>query len=521
MGYAPLEETKELKQACSEIIEGVISGHINKKNLDEQKILIARKYGINKVLKNAEIFHFASKDESYRFLRDFFRIKPVRTASGVANIAVMWLGPDGYSCPGKCIYCLQGKNSPKSYTGREPTTMRAIRNNYDPFLQVVNRLKQLKIIGHSTDKCELIIMGGTFPSMPFSFQEKFVQQCLDAMNGCSSNSLEQAQELNENAKNRCIGLTIETRADFCSDEHIEEMLKLGCTRVELGLQTTSEEIMWKIKRGYTTEENKLAIKRLRDAGLKVTVHWMPGLTGLNGKIDLEAELEQFKALFDDADYRPDEIKIYPVLVLPGTELYELWKTGKYAPINSEQMMDLLINMKCIVPLYVRIKRIMRDIPQDESLAGASTTNLRQLAKQTMEQKREKCRCIRCREIGMQEKIPVEPAMHIADYDASGGKEFFLSFENKEQEILLGFLRLRTGKKAFVRELHVYGELTPIGEATKNVQHTGLGKRLIKKAEEIAKMNNFDQLFITSGIGVRRYYENLGYKRQGNYMAKTL
>ena len=532
MAFAILEKTLEMKLACNEIIERILEGRITKENFEYEKIITSKKYNLGKILKNAEIFQFIEKtDSNYDFLKRFFKIKPIRTSSGVANISVMWLDKDHkdprnpekfYSCPAACVYCAQGQNAPKSYTGCEPTTMRAIRNNYDPFLQVSNRLKQLQIIGHSTDKCELIVMGGTFTSMPPAYQDNFIKGCIDAMNESMSQSLEEAQIKNETALNRCIGLTIETRADFCKQHHVEQMLRLGCTRVEIGVQSTSNEILAAIKRGHNAEENIRAVALLKNSGLKFTAHWMPGLTGLLGEIDERMEIEMFSQLFSDSNYRPDELKIYPVLVLPETELYEMWKRGEYKALTKDQMLDLLIEMKKIVPRYVRVKRVMRDISEHEAQAGASTTNLRQLAKLKMQKLGIDCNCIRCREVGLQNKLAHSVDLIIDEYKSSEGKEFFISYENTENGLLLGFLRLRIAKeKAFVRELHVYGEMTPIGEESRQTQHRGIGKKLLEKAEEIVSSSGITKLFVVSGIGVREYYRKLGYEFKNYYMVKKL
>lgn len=518
--------------ACLEIISRIEAGEITPHNIEFEKIQAAKKYLLLKIPKNAEIYNYAQKDSpNFQLVRELLRIKPVRTLSGIANISVMWLdksrrslhNPERYySCPGACIYCVQGENAPKSYTGCEPTTMRATRNEYDPWKQVTNRLKQLHIIGHATDKCELIIMGGTFTATTNEYQDSFVKRCLDAFNEEDSNTLEEAQLKNENARNRCIGLTIETRADFCHSNHVSQMLKLGCTRVELGIQSTSDEILRAIKRGHDTKENIRAIKLLKDSGLKFTAHWMPGLTGLLGEIDEEKEIESFRQMFSDSNYKPDELKIYPVLVLPSTELYNMWKNGEYKPLTQEQMLRLLIEMKKIVPPYVRIKRIMRDISEHEAAAGATTTNLRQLTKMKMEELGLNCQCIRCREIGLNYKQSQDVDLVINEYEASGGREFFISYEDAKQKLLLAFLRLRiANNQAFVRELHVYGEVTPIGEKSKQVQHRGLGRKLLAKAEEITASGGIRKISVTSGVGVRDYYRKLGYALEKPYMVKSL
>ena len=351
---------------------------------------------------------------------------------------------------------------------------------------------------------------------PSDFQDEFIKRCLDGFNGAESESLAEAQALNETAKNRCIGLTIETRADYCSQQQIEQMLRLGCTRVEIGVQAIDEDLLKITKRGHDTKTNIEAIQRLKENGLKVCVHWMPGLTGLQ-KLDEEKEIEMFRQLFT-SDYMPDELKIYPTLVIPGTELHALWKSGKYTPLQLDQMIRLLIEFKKIVPEFVRIKRVMRDISEHKAEAGAKTTNLRQLAAMQMKAQGLKCRCIRCREVGHVEKIVGNIMLKRKDYEASGGREIFLSYESKNA--LFGFLRLRLGEIARIREVHVYGSVVPISKKG-NWQHTGFGKSLMEEAEGIAKENGCRKITVTSGTGVREYYKKLGYFFEAPYMVKNL
>lgn len=523
-----------IQNVAQQLLKEIRDGRIkNQEELEIEKIRTAAQYGIGNVIKNSYIASLVSlNDNDYEKIRKFLQIKHVRTASGVANIAVMWLYKSHeYSCPFSCIYCPQGTRetdgvlraiAPKSYTGVEPTTLRAIRNNFDPFLQVSNRIKQLNLIGHPTDKCELIIMGGTFMATPTGFQDEFVKRCFDGFNGTNSKTLEEAQFVNEKAKNRCIGLTTETRADYCRQQQIEQMLRLGCTRVEIGVQTIDDELLAKTKRGHDTKTNIEAIKRLKENGLKACVHWMPGLTGLYGEIDEKKEVEMFSRLFSDTAYRPDELKIYPTLVVPGTELHELWKHGKYIPLTTEQAIRLLIKFKKLVPEYVRIKRIMRDISEHKPEAGAKTTNLRQIAKKEMEKQGLACKCIRCREVGHVVVSAEEPLLHLTEYEASGDREIFLSFEGGGA--LLGFLRLRLdgGGVAKIRELHVYGSMIPISRKSDAWQHKGLGRKLMKEAEEIARENGKSKITVTSGVGAREYYrKQLGYIFKAPYMVKKL
>lgn len=498
------KDSPEFVAACNELVQKIKAGLIvSRRSLDAEKIFLAKKYRLPKIPKNPEILAAIDADDAVRAV---LKMKPMRTASGIANIAVMWLPENPKeSCPANCIYCAQGHNSPKSYTGTEPATMRAQRLAYDPHLQVENRLRQFKIMGHDTDKCELIIMGGTFMSRPVHERDMFVKRAFDAFNNAPSQSLAEAQLLNETSQNRVIGMTIETRADFCNPE---EMLRLGTTRVEIGIQSTDDEILRMINRGHLSAKNKEAIRKCRSAGLKVCCHWMPGLTGL-GKLDVKKEVNDFSKLFSDPDYMPDEIKIYPTLVIEGTDLYLKWMKGEYEPLQKEQLIDLIIEMKKHIPEYVRVKRIMRDIAEWKVSAGTGTTNIRQLSNAA-------CRCIRCREIKSSETWGAE--LKVMKYEAGGSTEYFISFEKDDK--IVGFCRLGIGQEARIRELHVYGMMAPLkGDA--NAQHKGFGRMLVEKAEEISRQNGRNRIYVTSGIGVMEYYRKLGYEKDGYYMAKNI
>lgn len=511
-----------LKKAANLLADKISAGEIKTKNqLENEKIRIAKKYSFGKIPKNAELLPLMEKKEDLSEVKKLLSMKPVRTASGVANIAVMWssdidIGNEKtFSCPADCIYCPQGKNSPKSYMGVEPTTLRAIRNNYDPYKQLENRLHHFHITGHPTDKCELILMGGTFTAMNNPFRRNFIKRCYDALNEKNSSTLEEAIRLNETAPNRCVGLTIETRSDFCDEKIISEILGYGTTRVEIGVQSTSNSILKKVNRGHDTRCNKDAFSRLRKAGLKITAHWMPGLTGLF-ELDLNKEISLFSRLFSDPSYRPDELKIYPTLVIPGTKLHEMWKAGKYKGLSEEEMAYLLVELKKRVPGYVRIKRVMRDISEHEVSTGPSKTNLRQMVKESGAE----CNCIRCREVGLSRKEPENIELCSEEYEASGGREFFISYEDPGERLLVGFIRLRLDSKATVRELHVYGNMASLHEKG-GWQHHGYGAGLLKKAEEIAKENGYASIRITSGVGVRNYYRRLGYRLENCYMTKAI
>lgn len=514
----------------NDITKLILSGKAKKESIELTKSTMAKKYNLSAIPKNADIVKWSESrfgKEDMEYLRAFLQTKPVRSGSGVSVIAVMAMG----DCPGKCIYCPRGDNSPQSYTGVEPATMRAKRVNFDPYEQVKNRLWQLELTGHLTDKCELIIMGGTFPALSRKFQENFVKRCFDALNGNRAGSLEKAQKLNEKAKHRCIGITIETRPDYCKQRHIIQMLGLGATRVELGVQSTDDFILKKICRGHTVEDVVNATKLLKDSGLKVCYHMMPGLTGIGGRIDMRKEMDQFDEIFHNSDFKPDLLKIYPTLVIPGTGLHKIWKSGKFISLSKIQIKKIILHAKEEVPEWVRIQRMQRDISWEKIDAGPDTTNIRQLIQEEMQNAGIKCRCIRCREVGHSNAIPEKIEMRFFEYDASMGKEFFISFEDFEKGILIGYIRLRISDNSFikdlkdcalVRELHVYGQETALGKReNEKWQHRGYGMLLLKKAENISVKLGYGKIAVTSGIGAREYYRKLGYKLKGAHMIKII
>ncbi len=514
-----------IDKALAELLRGIKSGKITKENLEINKEIISKKHKLNRLVKNAEILEFSNFDKD---VVNVLKIKPVRTKSGVSVIALM---TKPYPCPGKCIYCPTAKGAPKSYTGVEPAALRAKMNDFDPIKQIKSRLRQFDLIGHPSDKCEIIIMGGTFLAMPSDYKEWFAKSIFDALNGTTSSTLEEAKKKNETATHRCVGLTVETRPDYCHEEHIREMLRYGATRVELGVQSTDDSILKAVKRGHDVKETVSATKLSKDSALKVCYHMMPGLTGLVKK-NLKKEYADFMKIFEDESFRPDLLKIYPTLVIPGTELYEMWKRGEYNPLTIDETIDLLIKIKTAVPKWVRIQRIQRDISSKKIVAGPNMTNLRQKIHEIMNERGLKCNCIRCREIGRHpEDIEKTPVLNVVKYRASEGTEYFISFET--ENAIWGLLRLRIPgnpfispldrKTGLIRELHVFGSQVRIGESSKGdaAQHKGLGRALVKKAEEIAKDEGMNSIAIISGIGVREYYRKLGYSLRGHYMWKEL
>jgi len=427
-----------------------------------------------------------------------------------------------FPCPGKCVYCPGSPEAPKSYTIESPAVLRARSCGFDASKQVEIRLKTLAEMGHARDKIELIIMGGTFLSYPRDYQYQFVKDCYDALNGVTSSSLEGARKLNEKAEHRCVGLCIETRPDFCGEEEIARMLDFGTTRVELGVQTLDDEIHHLTKRGHGVAEVSSATRLLRDRGFKVYYHWMPGLPGSTPEHDLEMS----KQLFEDPRFRPDGLKLYPTLVVRGSELESWYRDNRYQPYSDEITIDLLVAIKGVIPKYVRISRLMRDIPSKFILAGSRDLALRGTVRKRMQEARVRCSCIRCREYGHRRRDgwPIgRPDLTRLDYETTGGREIFLSYED-ENETLFGLLRLRVSEEAaVVRELHIFGPEVPLGEEVEQAaQHHGLGEGLLREAEGIAREEfKGDRLLVLSGIGAREYYRSLGYSLEGAYMAKEL
>jgi len=439
-------------------------------------------------------------------------------------------------CPGNCIYCPSFESMPRSYTPESPAVLRARQCDYDARKQVERRLRILFEMGHPSDKVELIVMGGTFLAYPEDYQFRFIKECYDALSGAVSANLGEAKLLNEIAAHRCTGLCIETRPDWCGQAEVDRMLEFGTTRVELGVQTLDDDIYRLVRRGHEVENVVEATALLKKHGFKVHYHWMPGLPGSTP----EKDLEMTEKLFSDSCFRPDGLKLYPTMVVEGTELEKWYREKRYQPYDLDPgtMMQLLGRIKSVVPEYVRISRVLRDIPPKFIVAGLKDS-LRDVLKQRMEKTAIECRCIRCREYGHRARNGweiSEPRLARLDYEASGGREIFLSFED-EKETLFGLLRLRIqggeqdipgkhdkGNLGIIRELHVYGaEVALRYRKPGTVQHKGLGKALLKEAERIARDEfQAQQIVVLSGVGARQYYRNeFGYTSDGDYMVKEI
>ncbi len=543
MSVNPLSgpETPLKAVILEEILDLIFQNNIRtKQQLERLKIQVAKKQGFGEIPKNSELLEAYRRRRKARvehqnddWLFDLLQTKPIRTRSGVSVVAVM-AAP--YPCPGKCIYCPETNGIPKSYVGREPAALRGKQHNFDPYLQVKQRLIQYYNTGHPVDKVQLIIMGGTFLATPPDYQGWFVQRCLDAITGTCAASFSEAVRHAETSKVRNIGITFETRPDYCRPVHVDRMLELGGTWVELGVQTLSDEIYQKIQRGHRLHDVVEAIQVVKDSGLKVTAHIMPNLFS-----SPKEDIALFKQLYTDSRFKPDALKIYPCLLLEGTKLFKLWKQGEYIPYSEEEVVRVLATAMEITPPWVRIQRVQRDIPVNLTTHSVQYGNLRELAHALLKARDSRCRCIRCREVGhVSAKKGVSLDFERLElvtrrYKASEGEEFFLSFEDSATDVLIGHLRLRIpSKKAYrpeicecpsvlVRELHVYGPMIEVGASAHHSswQHLGLGKKLLLEAERLGLQVGAEKIVVTSGIGAREYYERLGYQLEGPYEVKHL
>lgn len=537
MRYLSPRET-EYVTACKHIASQIQSKNdLSRKEITKIVRDASARYSLSTLPRNRDILRYLDTLDSRRKL---LMIKPVKTSSGVVIIAVM---PKPYACPhGRCVYCPGGiqSNTPLSYTGREPVTMLAQTVGYDPYEQIRMRLSAILSLGHDVGKVELVIVGGTFPFMPDGYQRKFVKSCFDALNcdcddkGVESVTLYEAKKINETANIRCVGLTVETKPDYCKEQHIDLMLELGVTRVEVGVQSLQEDVYKAINRGHDLGDVIESFQIARDSGFKIVAHMMPGLPNSSP----EKDIRDFYTLFDNPMFRPDMLKIYPTLVLKDTPLYELYRSGKYAAYTDDDFVNILVEVKKKVPPWVRIMRVQREIEPRDIIAGPKVGNLRQIVLRKLRDQGSRCNCIRCREIGIEEAVLINDiVMNRRNYSAAHGAEVFLSLETPCYSKILGFLRLRktanphrkelkqgTNMSAIVRELHIYGPMLNVGSRIedRSFQHRGYGAQLMQEAERIAS-EEFGalKLSVISAVGTREYYKRLGYQIDGPYMSKVL
>jgi elongator complex protein 3 len=511
--------------------------HPTRDDVNCVKTQVAAQHKLARILSNAEIIAALKPDEKTELLPVLLR-KTTRTISGVTVIAVM-TQPQPCPQPEPCAYCPGGPTQgvPQSYTGHEPAAMRGSQNSYDPYLQVQSRIKQLTAIGHPVDKIELIVMGGTFPATPPEYQERFIQRCLDAITGKESAGLEEAKRQAETSRIRNVGITVETRPDWCKQPHVDAMLDMGVTRVEIGVQNPDDELYRLAGRTHTVADVVEATRVAKDAGLKIVYHLMPGMPGSN----LVKDLAVFKRVFTDPAFKPDMIKIYPCLVIAGTKAYDWYREGVYKPYTTEEAAELIAEVKKTLPPWVRVMRVQRDIPAGLIVAGVNKSNLRQLIRQNLFEHGDRCGCIRCREVGHRLTVDnVKPDLDqiqilTSKYQASEGEELFISAEDPENNVLIGYLRLRVpSEKAYrpevtavpsvvVRELHVYGPLVPVGKhLARGWQHKGYGAILLSEAERVACDDyGLKKLVVISALGTKQYYMRFGYSRDGVYVSKML
>lgn len=509
--------------------EALRSGKIkDKRNLLSEKRRICEKLGSSVIPKNGEILATLDNELRTKF-SSVLKSKPVRTLSGVTVIGIM---TKPYDCPhGVCIFCPGGTktNTPQSYTGFEPAARRAKMNGYDPYLQVQARLKHYVFMGYTPQKTEVIVIGGTFTTLPREYREEYLAQVYRALNDFPligperKADLHAQKKLNETAKVRCVALAIETKPERCGHTEIKELMDYGVTRVELGVQSVYDDVLKRNNRGHTIRDVKASTKLLRDNAFKVDYHVMLNLPFS----DIDKDRETINEIYSNESFKPDAIKIYPTLVIKGTGLYKMWRDGVYKPYKSEDIISLIREAEIKAPHWLRIMRVERDIPSNLIEAGIKTTNLRQLVTAKMREYGERPNDIRSREIGHIER-PMAAKIRLSreNYRAASGDEVFLSIDDVANDAIIAFLRLRVrdnAKEGLIRELHVYGEQKTLGSYEQGgFQHMGFGKELIRWAESITRSEySIHRLKIISGVGVREYYRTAGYKLENGYMVKEL
>lgn len=519
--------------AVASIVASILSGEVTtRRQLEQAKKEAAKRYRLGRFLTNSQLYLALSPEQRFG-RKEMFRVHPRRSASGIVIVTV-FTAPA--SCPhGTCVYCPGGPSvgTPQSYVPDGPSMRGARAVGFDPFLQAQKMLSKYLDRGHEASKVELMVEGGTFLAMPRAYQEWFIKGAFDGLN-CArapSASLEEAHAANESAEYRSVGLTIETKPDWCRPEHVDMMLSYGVTKVEIGVQALRDEILARSNRGHTVKDTLDAFRVARDAGLKVAAHMMPGLPGSNPDDDLADLLR----LFDDESLRPDMMKLYPTTVVKGTALAKMCEAGLYEPYDLETVVRLIAEMKVHVPPWHRIMRIQREIPEADITAGSKAGNLRELVLARVKAEGHSCGCIRCREVAMDTPSDLEGdlVLRLTSYPASGGIEVFATYEHERSGKLAGFARMRSPSErshrpemrgaCIVRELKVYGRVVSVGSRDEQAfQHRGLGRSLLEEMEKEAS-ERFDArtLLVMSAVGTRNYYRKHGYERSGPYVGKSL
>ena len=476
------------------------------------------------------------------------RLKPVRTLSGVTTVTVL---TKPWPCPGRCIFCPDDVRMPKSYLPDEPGAMRALEHGFDPYAQVRSRLEALTAVGHPTDKIELLILGGTFSSYRRDYQAWFILRCFEAMNGNNPPSPSSSQEradahgvatvqlANESARHRNVGLVVETRPDRITPDELAWFRLLGVTKVQMGIQSLDDSILELNQRGHTVAEAHRAVALLRAAGFKIVLHWMPNLLGATP----ESDRADFPRLWEGLC--PDEIKIYPTQLLENAPLYETWKRGEYQPYTTDELVQLIADVKPSIPRYCRVNRIVRDIPSTHVVSGNKRTSLRQDVQVELARRGIHCDCLRCREVRGGKVEPASLRLEDLIYHPDGAEEHFLSFVTPQDQVA-GFLRLSLPEAdspadppgtrvkpagtgfadllgaAIIREVHVYGQSLAMGaEQSGAAQHAGLGTRLLAEADVIARAKGYRRMAVIAAVGTRGYYLERGFERGELYLVKSL
>ena len=535
---------KEVILAIYEFIEMAGAEMLDKRTLEKLRNKLTKKHkltpprNIELVRAYHDLIEMEAIEPSETVL-NFIMKRRVRTLSGIANITVML---KAFGCPGQCIFCPTQPGMPKSYFSNQPAMLRAVRNDFDAYTQVKARLNGLKTQGHDTSKIDIRTAGGTWSSYLDDYQEHFIKSIYYALNQGPGEiePLEQANETikqakledlileNETAASRCVGLWVETRPDWVTKKEITKLRRFGVTGIELGIQTTDDQVNEFNKRGHDLETSIKATKLCRDSGLKICHHLMPNLPTST----LESDLQSIRDTFQKDILNPDYIKIYPCMVVPFTELAKMVEADPslHKPYNDKELFELLAQTKSIIPEYCRIIRILRDFPSDLVLQGSKTLNMRQLLKDH----KINCRCVRCREIKDESFEPENIILKVTEYPSNQGTEFFIAAEEPDLDKLIGLVRLRCvdnpedifldeiKNTALIRELHVYGKTQGLkSKQSSKSQHKGFGSILMRKAEEIAKQKGFSKISVISAVGTREYYKKLGYYKEGTYMCKDL